>query len=419
MIMLLLLTFYPKPLKNMIYFTFLMLGFLIILLNSFLIYESTGSWLAGSDASFLYERMLNFAESRIIIKNMDSRYIGYTVFQYLAAFPFTTNNFISVLLIKFSNWFIWIYALNYTLKKIKKHFYIDLSTNIFFMILINSIVLWIGLYNFRDIIILSLVTIISVCLLEGKKNWLLIIVLSIILFFFRYFFVILFCISLLITAIILKFNKGRSILKKILLTLIIITFLITFMPNYVYNFLLFLGIDELTSTSILKAIDISPIQYFTNLLTSFFAGNPLKFAYTAIGTGVERAFTVTPLSAFFQFFSYLGNYIILVPFYLIIFTINEKKFNLFEYVKKKYNTKIAFNSRNFFAINTFIYMNLIFFLYTFFYGGIQERIRITILILLFLILIIIFYKMKDKFLLKRIYFISALILLLYIFISPL
>jgi len=394
-----------------VFFALLVIGFIIIAMNTLIIHEVNGQWFEGSDATYLYLRARLFADSPSIIFETDKRYIGYILFQFLTTYPFTKNEVVASFLIRFSNWLIWILTLIFLEKKFEEYFNFKLIKSIAFLVVANGALLWVSLYNFRDTIIVSLVTALCALIIGFKKKDIVFLVfLSFALWFFRYFFLYAFIGSLIISLAVLrerKFNAGffRITFGIILSVLIILIFFPTqFWSNLAVNFndFRFFVVGSLLSLG----------KLFRGIASSFLAGNPLKFSYTSFALGVDRAFVTTGLSSLLQGIVYLGTYFFLIPLYILLIFTNS--YNLVAYDKNIKN-----KSKLVFMITVVILITFIISIYSLFFGGTQERIRVVVLVQAAILMEIFKRNSYARKYIPKALLTSSIIMFLFVVINPL
>jgi len=161
----------------------------------------------------------------------------------------------------------------------------------------------------------------------------------------------------------------------------------------------------------------SVIELFRGLVSSFFAGNPLKFAYSAVGLGAQRAFVITSVSATFQWFVYLGTYFFLIPLYIILVQSSTEKLGINEYLSSESGE--SRNSGGVFFVASFVFITLVILIYSLFYGGTQERIRVVVLVPASVLFEVLRRKSTDHVYSSRALALSFMLMLLFVIFNPL
>ena len=393
-------------------------GLIVITFNTLLVNNVSGQWFEGSDASSLYLRARLFSEAPDSIFFMDNRYVGYTVFQFLAAFPYIRNEMAASFLIRFSNWLVWILSLIFFTGRIHKYFEIELTRSIPFILIVNSAMLWVSLYNFRDALIVSIcISMLTAPISFNKRDLGVLGALSFFLWFLRYFFLYALAFSLLIALLILHlttYSKGM-IFRRISVVALFAIVIAAILPTRQLS-VLSADLSQYLRFFV-TASSNSVIESFRGLVSSFFAGNPLKFAYSAVGLGAQRAFVITSVSATFQWFVYLGTYFFLIPLYIILVQSSTEKLGINEYLSSESGE--SRNSGGVFFVASFVFITLVILIYSLFYGGTQERIRVVVLVPASVLFEVLRRKSTDHVYSSRALALSFMLMLLFVIFNPL
>jgi len=349
---------------------------------------------------------------------MDNRYVGYTIFQFLAAFPYIENEMVASFLIRFSNWLVWILSLVFFTSRIRKYFEVDLIRSIPFIVIVNSAVLWVSLYNFRDTIIVSAcISILTVTISFSKRDLAALGFLSFVLWFFRYFFFYALAFSLGTALMILHlttYSKGM-IFRRISIVALFSIVIVAILPTRQLS--LFAADLSQDLRFFVTASSNSVTELFRGLVSSFFAGNPIKFAYSAVGLGAQRAFVITSVSAALQWFVYLATYSFLIPLYIILFQSSTEKLGIKEYLSSESGETCK--SGGVFFVTTFVFITLVILIYSLFYGGTQERIRVAVLVPASVMFEVLRRKSADHVYFSRALVLSVMLMMLFVIFNPL
>lgn len=402
------------PSKSLVFFL-LIGGFTLITLNVFLVHEVSESWFEGSDASYLYATAKTFASYPSTILSLDNRYVGYTLFQLLSSFPLTNHEFAASLLIRYSNWTIWILSFIFIVKRIRYAFGLDLSSRKFFTSVVNSIMLWVSLYNFRDTIIMSLCSTLLVMLASFRKKEIpLFLVLCVFLWFFRYFFLYSLAFSLFTAIVALKLLKPKNAIRKIIAMAFLLMITVSLLPTELLSYLATSFSQDFRYFVSVSSYSLQ--ELFRGLLSSFIAGNPLKFVYSSIGLGVDRAFVITSLSAIFQWSVYLATYTILIPFFTLVLFTNDNQIRL---LNNHSQSMDGTRSKQIFVFTTVVFVTLVLLIYSLFYGGTQERIRAVIIIPVAILFEIAKEQAEDHTPFSKAMLFSVILMLVFVMVNPL
>ena len=364
-----------------------LLGALFIIINNFLTFNSIGSYFSGSDASGFYLSALNIIKNQSeIFSVFDYRYLFYNLYQNITCYPFIESEGIASLMIKISNWVIFHFSYTFFFNFLSQ----KNRVNTFFKASLFIIGLWLSFYNFRDIIILSLIIFSAVFFLKNSRKKL-IFTLSI-LFFFRGFLVLIFLASYFISKLItLKKDKLSSFFT------IFLTFLFISLSFY---YPLFQENTKLLMSLILDVNFKIEAEDPNNIIFALFAGNPINFLIDYIN-GYERSFFISNISAFLLISIYSLSYFLLTNFFINLFMGVHFKSDFID------NTSIKKNRTLF--LTCFITFFLLTITYNYELGGLQERIKSLLLFLIIIMMSLI--KFKTKYF-QLSYFISALLIIL-------
>ncbi len=152
------------------------------------------------------------------------------------------------------------------------------------------------------------------------------------------------------------------------------------------------------------------------MISSLFAGNPIKFAYTSIGLGAERAFVITNIGIVFQWFVYLATYTYLVPFFTLLLLSNNDQTRL---LSNHSEFRDGTRSKELFIFTTVTFVTLVLLIYSFFYGGTQERIRAVIIVPAAMLFEIAKSQAEDHARFSRTILFSIILMLVFVMANPL
>lgn len=405
----------PTNRNRLVLTALLVVGFIFISLNIVLIHETNNNWFAGSDATSLYMRAFLFNDLPNIIFETDNRYIGYTIFQFLASFPFIKNELIASVMIHFSNWVVWLLALMFMNRRIVNSFNFDLMKSAPFFLIANCSVLWVSLYNFRDVLIISLVTVLLATIIGFKrKDFFILIIISFILWYFRNFFVYIYTFSLVIAMIILVSRKRKNLFKLMIGIILLFALLTTIMPVQFFSNLA-TTLDDFRFFVVSGSL--SPRELLRGITSSFLAGNPIKFTYSTIGLSIQRAFVVTEISSILRILVYFGTYTFLIPLFIILIFVDSQK--LLTFKNNDLGNRRIINSKELFIITAVIFVTSVILIYSIFFGGTQERIRVVVLIPAAIIFEIFRRNHYVKNQVYKAFVTSMMIMLLFVVLNPL
>ncbi len=369
---------------------FYFIGVLALIVNVHWTYLISGSYFAGSDASFFYDELLLFAQNKFEeLSSLDSRYIGYIIYQFLVSYPFIYNEFLASVLIKLSSWTLFIISFS----SVAKNLFIANKSNIvsdkFVFSTFFIIGLWLCMYNFRDILILvCLLLSSSVYFSSGKYKIFKYLLVFFVLFYFRFFYVAIILLSYLLSRLLFSLIKNRVLGLHKFNVLLIILFLFIVMVlgldllDAIHNFVILNLLDSETS------VTMKGQSFFLTIMSSFFAGNTLWFFLEYFVLGQTRAFVITPLAAICQGVIYFYSYYYFLQLFVFVFYSNKVN-----QVMLRSDKKILYVN-----IVTFFILFIVI-IYSLYMEGVQERIRIVMLCLLAIVNSIL---KKDVALMKKI-----------------
>lgn len=351
------------------------IGLLLIPVHVFLLFDGSGSFFAGSDASNYYQEAKSVYNNWEIIKVMDVRYVGYNIYQILMAFPFLNNELLSSLLIKLNSWTIVNLLFFKLLTSLRIHAGIDLFKNRLFAVINMLMVLFLCMYNFRDIVILQILILISVFYFSGgKKSRLYLLLCLLVLFYFRYFYVLIIVVAFIFSRLI----GGKLKLKYLAVEALSILVFLSIIGLAEYALLL-LNFESLLGA--VSTLQSGSENVFVALLKGVFAGNPLLFLYDYFD-GFQRAFFITNVSAFLVALIYFGSYLM---FGFLLLDIGYIFMLRWRGLTNEGRAEIVNENRLVVFFRALVYFILgVAFLYSSSMEGLQERIRIPLIFLSFI-----------------------------------
>ena len=361
-------------------------GVLFIIINNFLIFNSIGSYFSGSDASSFYASAINIIKNQSeIFSVIDYRYLFYNLYQNITCYPFIESEGIASLMIKISNWIIFHFSYTLFFKFLSQ----KNSANTLFKASLFIIGLWLSFYNFRDILILSLIIFSVIFFLRNSRKKL-IYTLSF-LFFLRGFLVLIVLASFFLSILITR-KKELSASLTIFLAFVFISL------SFSYPLL-----QEKTKLLMSLIFDVNfqtEAENPNNIIFSLFAGNPINFLIEYIN-GYERAFFISDISALLLICIYSLSYFLLINFFINLFVGVHFKSDFINYTSSKKNRTLF--------LTCFITFFLLTIIYNYELGGVQERIKSLLLFLIIVMMSLI--KLKTKYF-QLSYLISALLIIL-------
>jgi len=247
-----------------------------------------------------------------------------------------------------------------------------------------------------------------------KKEIPLFLVLCVFLWFFRYFFLYSLAFSLFTAIVALKLLKPKNAIRKIIVMAFLLMITLSLLPT---ELLTYLATNFSQDFRYFVSVSSYSLQeLFRGLLSSFIAGNPLKFVYSSIGLGVDRAFVITSLSAIFQWSVYLATYTILIPFFTLVLLTNDNHIRLLSNHSKSMD---GTRSKQIFVFTTVVFVTLVLLIYSLFYGGTQERIRAVIIIPVAILFEIAKEQAEDHTPFSKAMLFSMLLMLVFVMVNPL
>jgi hypothetical protein len=382
------------------------LGLVVILVNVFWVYHFTGSYFEGSDATAYYLSAKNIKNNFGLLDFINIRYIGFNIYQIIAAYPLFDNELSASILIKLTSWSLFFLSCVNLNKNLTNHLGLTLTKDQFVYYSIFFMGLWLSLYNFRDIMILTcLISISSIYISDNKYRLLKIIIFLYLLFYFRFFYVALLLVSFFMAKgidVVWKKNILKS--RKINLLFVGIFFIIFFAFSLtsidVINVMLAQNENVLNSQMRYSVKASDPIVSF---LKAMFAGNPIEFLVNYFFENISRAFVISPISAMLMSLIYLYSYVYFMQLFVIIFFTKKIFLNSGNSFLKLNSSKITI-----FVFSVIFLTFFSLFAYSLTFEGMQERIRVPLLILLSVIILIIKSDKKFRILFEQTKIISIL-----------
>jgi len=404
--------FRDKTTKNISKLSYF-LGAIIIVINVFWVHYLSGSYFEGSDATAYYLQASNVKQSFDLLNFIDIRYIGFNVYQIIAAYPLFENEQFASILIKLTSWSLFFLSFLNLSKNLASKGINNLQNSRFTFYSIVLMGFWLSLYNFRDIIILTCLIFISSIYIGNQKNRILkIIFILFILFYFRFFYVILLMTSFFIVQI-LKYIWQTNIFKLRRYNLLIISIVITVIGAFSISSIDFVNAILVQSEDTLNSkmqFNIKVESPFVSVIKGFFAGNTLDFWLNYFFRNFSRAFTITPISALVQGLIFLFSYVYFIQLFLVV--VKSKQITKW-IITDTNNTAIIESKKLLSLIHVIILFSFLAIItYSINMEGVQERIRVSLLILLSIVISIVYERGKIRKLLNQV----QLIAIIFVFI---
>lgn len=363
------------------YFPVYFVGFALILLNAWSLQNDYGMAFVGSDAAYLYELSKSISDKRVTWASLDSRYLGYAVYQSLVSYPFVDAAIVASILVKLSGWSLYVAAVSALDQSIRVRF---LSPNSFYFLGISLLLLsglTLAQFNFRDVLIATIIILIAAQFLSDSRFRLpAISALLFLMLFFRFFYVPMILVAYFVAKLTpYKYGFGRLKFAGfwLILPLILTTFIAGFLfSGFISAYLLNDGVGFMSRSYTLAGSGQSSLL---SILKGFWASNPLIFFkdYFVLDA-VDRTFVITSTSASLFVLLFSANFVLYISL-LIVF------------IRPNIVTRMIANCSQCTSVDRkriyiMVYTIILFvlqanMLYSLAFGGIQERHRAVFLAL--------------------------------------
>lgn len=370
------------PSKKGFYLSLLLVGSALIATNLWLLYYEYGQAFVGSDATYLYDLAVNVYEGRQSIVSVDARYRGYAIYQLAMSYPYLSQPLVASFLIKLGGWSLFVFSLSRLDRNLSG---LLPSTNGYYtfgIIMSAACGLTLAQFNFRDIVIASILISLASCYLSWSRYRLVFIaVLLVTLLFFRFFYVPLIVLAYLV-AIVTPYKIGIGRFRFTGFWLVVPVVIVTILVGVLYSdvisrYFMVDGVvflqNSYTITGVEQGLALS-------ILKGLFAGNPVIFFNDFfVRSIVSRSFVLTGVSGSLFFSLFFLNPLLFASFFLVIAKpalIAGQLKSLAPKQKKERKRKILLA----YTVIFFVLESLI--LYSIAFGGVQERHRAVFLSLI-------------------------------------